>query len=169
MAIVCGDVSNSLEGFKAIAFGYEEIQATGEDCSEFVYATQGVVEGDDATIACIAHHIVVHILCRETTRIVAGHKVPHHYPMFSPQPQELWHAEPSVGRTKQTRVEHLVSTQHILDICVSGVAEASIVVVGVVANGVTIATYCLKEMRMALSILSHHEEGGVDASLTQCV
>ena len=45
---------------------------------QFVDALQGVVEGDDAAITCIAAHVLIDIVGGEPLRVVACDEVPHH-------------------------------------------------------------------------------------------
>ena len=53
---------------------------------EFVDTFEGVVEGDDRTVAGVFLDIIDHILSGEPLGVVTGNQVPHHNLVLSTQP-----------------------------------------------------------------------------------
>ena len=127
------------------------------------------MEGDDATVACIALHVIDDVVCRNPLGVVACHQVPHHNFEVFPEPVVLTPAHHSVGRTEEVGVDKLVGLEGVDDVGYRPVLEGSQVVIGVVAYLVTFGLDALIELRVFIDIIAHHEESGFNVKLPEGV
>ena len=115
------------------------------------------MEGDDATVACIAFHVIDDVVCRNPLGVVACHQVPHHNFEVFPEPVVLTPAHHSVRGTEEVGVYKLVGLEGVDDVGYRPVLEGSQVVIGVVAYLVTFGLDALIELRVFIDIIAHRE------------
>ena len=121
------------------------------------------MEGDDGATTGVFHHIGQNLWATKFLAIVAGDDVPHHDLIVVAQHDILLPAHPAMRRTEQAGVEHFVGKVGIFQVAGTGVATATDVVVGMVANAVPVIDDHLEDFRVLAHVVAHHEEGGLDA------
>ena len=156
---------SSVENLELVAILLQPLDGFGQREMEFVDTFEGIVEGDDGTIAGIAPHIVEHPLGRHPFGVVAGHQVPHHDAVTPAQPEILVGPHPSVRWTKEVGMEQFVGLVGILAIVADGVFEPTDMIEGMVADAVSGCHHLLIEFGMFAHVVRHHEERRLDVVL----
>ena len=116
-----------------IPFIAEPFDTFGEYLLQFVNTSQGIVEGDDGTIACVILHILEHLFGSESFRVVACNQIPHHDGVVAAKPDVLGITHPSSWGTEQVGTNQLVGFVGIAQIAFACHRDATDVVVGVIA------------------------------------
>ena len=141
------------------------------------------MEGDDGAVAAVVYHIPEDIEGIEIAGVVTRHEIPHHDGVTLLHEQMVCaEPHPSMRRTEQRHVgdgERTVLRPHSTDVG-SGlhhgirrldvgeigpdvVFQRTHVVVGMVADAVSLADDATEQVRIALHILTDNEEGGLHA------
>lgn len=153
-----------------ISFLPEPCEYLWECVFKFVDAFQGIVESDDATVACVALHIVHYVIGCEQTAVVARHYVPHHYLEAAiPEDAILHEAYPSMRWAEKVGVEYIVGFLDVRQVGPRCVACSGDVVIGVVADAVAPQLHFLEQMWVFLGVFPYHEECGFGSEAVQCV
>ena len=96
------------------------------------------MEGDNGTIAGVMLYIVEHIGSCHPFGVIAGHHIPHDYLVFPGEPCILAQPHPSMRRTHQIGVEVGVGFLYIETVITDGVLESADMVMGVIADAMTL-------------------------------
>ena len=158
-----------VKDLEGIALLLEPLDATWQYLLEFVDATEGIMEGDDGTVAGVAFHVLKDLLCSQTFGVVASDHVPHDNGVVATQANVLGVLHPSTWRTEKIGVDELVRFVGIAQIAAAGHGETSDVVEGVVAQAMTMRADEFEEFRVLANIVTHHEERGFDPIAVECV
>ena len=154
---------------KLIALLLEIAEGGWEGVAQFLDGLEGVMEGDDGTVAGVEHHVAQNVEGVEQVGIVTRDEVPHHYLILATKHVVGSEPHPSVRRTEEVGVDEFVGFLHIIIICNDVVAQGTHVVVGVVAHLMPFLHYATVEVGITLHILAHHEEGCLDTEFAQGV
>ena len=104
------------KNLKLIALFEQPFYGARERILEFFVTLNAVVEGDNATIACIVTNIGKHFATIEPGGVVASDQIPHHDAISARDGMILSPFHPSVGRTEEVCVEIFVSSFDIAHI-----------------------------------------------------
>lgn len=60
-----------IKNLEYVALALYPQKSFGQNFLEFVYAFKAIVEGYDATVACVALYVFKHLICRKAVAVVA--------------------------------------------------------------------------------------------------
>ena len=127
------------------------------------------MEGDDASVAGISPHIVIHLIGSEETGVVACDEVPHHHSIFLTESKVLRLSHPSVRRTEETGVDEVVGLDYILQIFVMRMSESAYVIEGMIAQTMSVRTDKFEQFGVLPHIVAYHEEGSLDTIAVESI